>query len=104
MTETQGLVVTEAMTYGLPAVVVHGGGASAAVTTGVNGFVVGNKPRDMAEKILNLLRDPLLYESMSEGALETSKSCTVTVMVSKMLEVYEKVLRRSTVTEAANVR
>src|SRR5690606_39264152 len=39
ITETQGLVVQEAMTYGLPAVAVIGGGASEGIEEGVNGFV-----------------------------------------------------------------
>jgi len=103
MTETQGLVVTEAMTYGLPAVVTYGGGASASVTSGVNGFVVPNKSKVMAEKVLNLLRDPLLYETMSLNALETAKDCTVTVMVNRLLEVYTELAGRSSEAEMANV-
>lgn len=104
MTETQGLVVTEAMTYGLPAVVVNGGGASGAVTSGVDGFVVSNNPAEVAEKILLLFRDEKLYRQMSENAHEASRECTVEAMADRILQVYTSVLDRPVLYEETYVR
>ncbi len=92
MTETQGLVVTEAMSYGLPPVVVQGGGASGSITAGVDGFVVPNDPDDMAQAVLRLLRDPLLYDRTSRNARATALKYTDRAMERKMVEVYRRVL------------
>lgn len=96
MTETQGLVVTEAMAYGLPAVVVQGGGASGSVSNGLDGFVVSNDAAEIAGKILDLLAAPALYRHMSDHALKTARSCTVSAMADRVLDVYGSVLDRST--------
>ncbi|MBS1724440.1 MAG: glycosyltransferase [Armatimonadetes bacterium] len=92
MTETQGLVVTEAMTYGLPAIVVHGGGASASVKDGQTGFVVHNDPFEMSQRIIQTLSDPLLYESLSRAAETHARSCTISEMTSRILATYRSVL------------
>ncbi len=103
MTETQGLVVTEAMTYGLPAVVVQGGGASAAVEHTRNGFAVPNDPNEIADRALSLLVDPLLYESVSQCALETGRSNTVKSMVGNVLRVYQNALGEGHIEEVKSV-
>ncbi|MBL8066264.1 MAG: glycosyltransferase [Chthonomonadaceae bacterium] len=92
ITETQGLVVNEAMSYGLPAVVIRGGGASASVENGVNGFVVGNDPDAFACQVLSLFQDPLLYEAMAERALAMSKRLTVRAMADSIIDVYHQAL------------
>ncbi|MBS1713362.1 MAG: glycosyltransferase [Armatimonadetes bacterium] len=92
MTETQGLVVLEAMSHGLPAVVVQGGGASGAVESGQNGFVVANDPHDVAEAVVKLLSDPLLHSAVSERARATGLSSTVGAMTRRVLDVYQAAL------------
>lgn len=94
MTETQGLVIVEAMTYGLPALVVRGGGAGMAIEPGVNGYLLPNEPESFAACALDLLRDDELYASLSRGAIHTSREYTVPMMTGRMLEVYESVLER----------
>ena len=91
-TETQGLVVTEAMTYGLPSVVVTGGGATDAMEDGVEGYIVPNNSREFATKVLLLLEDPVSYLQMSKRAIESAKQCTVSVMADRILAVYQSVL------------
>lgn len=93
-TETQGLVVTEAMSYGLPAVVVKGGGAQDAVENGHNGFIVPNEAGELAERALRLLGDPLLFDKVSSAALESAKLCSVPMMADRVLSVYNHVLDR----------
>lgn len=102
-TETQGLVVTEAMTYGLPAVVVSGGGAQDSVDDGVNGYVVENSEIEVSQAVLKLFSDPILHARMSEAALESSKTCTVQAMVDKILEGYFEVLDGSSLKEGSYV-
>lgn len=91
-TETQGLVVTEAMTYGLPAVVARGGGAGAAVEDGVNGRLIANRPDEMAVAVLSILQDDERLASYSREAIRASRQLTIPVMVDRVEEVYRGVL------------
>lgn len=92
MTETQGLVVVEAMSYGLPALVVQGGGAGEAVRDGENGYLVRNDPNEFAEQVLNVLSDDVLYSKLSDGAKATGREYTVPRMADRVLDVYQLVL------------
>jgi 1,2-diacylglycerol 3-alpha-glucosyltransferase len=94
ITETQGLVVQEAMSYGLPAVAVAGGGASAGIQNGVNGFIVKNDAQPFAAKVLQIVSDPLLYEALSHGASTSVRSYTAQQMAEAVLGVYNQVLQR----------
>jgi len=91
-TETQGLVVTEAMNYGLPAVVAQGGGAGAAVVHGRNGFLVRNDVRELADHALEILSNPELFDQMSSFARESVRSYSVEDMTTQVLSVYYRAL------------
>ncbi|MCE9559034.1 MAG: glycosyltransferase [Armatimonadetes bacterium] len=95
VTETQGLVVSEAMSYGLPAVVVTGGGAGASVIPDENGFLVGNDPAKIAEGVLTLLFDKDLLSKMSGRASLSVRGYTVSDMTDRILGVYDSVLSSS---------
>lgn len=104
-TETQGLVVVEAMTYGLPAIVVRGGGAGAAIEDGVNGFLVPADPGIMADQVLDVLNNEGTYERLSDGARKTSMQYTISAMAERVLTVYHRALNaESTVEEQIHVR
>ncbi len=92
ITETQGLVVQEAMSYGLPAVVVAGGGASAAVIDGETGFVTKNEPDVLAHQGLAILQDSALYDRLSRAATVTGRGYTVESMTDRVTDVYRHVL------------
>ena len=92
MTETQGLVVAEAMSYGLPALVVQGGGAGEAVKDGVNGFVLRNEPAAFARSVLRVLEDDALHARLAEGARATGRESSIARMTDSVLEVYSRAL------------
>jgi len=92
VTETQGLVVQEAMAFGLPAIVATGGGAGANVTSGVNGFIVKNESEDVARHIKLLLDDERLYSQFSEAARESVRGYTTADMCDKVLDLYRQVI------------
>lgn len=94
ITETQGLVVQEAMSYGLPAIAVAGGGASAGIQNGVNGFIVKNEPRQFAAQVLTVIRDEALYEQLALGAGTSVRAYTTQHMAQDVLGVYDQVLHR----------
>lgn len=93
ISETQGLVVQEAMSYGLPAITVVGGGASASISDGINGFGVRNEPKVIAGAIYEVMSDERLYSQLSEGAMRTSRESGIEAMVDQVVEVYRKVLK-----------
>lgn len=92
VTETQGLVVQEAMAYGLPSVVVAGGGAGEAVENHVNGFIVRNDAHSFADCVLRLFADDAMYARMSQEALKSVRDTGASTMVQSVLNVYHQVL------------
>jgi len=90
VSETQGMVVNEALASGLPVVVVRGGGAPASVTSGQNGFIVRNDATDFAKPVIKLIQDDLLRNQMIRGALESAKNFSLESMVERVLEVYDR--------------
>jgi len=87
-TETQGLVVQEAMQFGLPAVVVAGGGAGEAVEEGVNGCHVRNDVRDFASAVVSILSDEHIYTRMSSEARRVGRGAGIGTMAERVAEVY----------------
>lgn len=92
ISETQGLVVQEAMSYGLPAVAVIGGGASAGIEDGVNGFIVKNDVQEFSRRIADVLGDDRLYSDLSVGARRTVKEFSTSAMAEKVVAVYRQVI------------
>lgn len=92
ITETQGLVVQEAMTYGLPAVAVTGGGASDSIVHGENGYVVRNSADSFARASLRILSSEETHARLSAGALKSVRGQTADGMTERVVEVYRQVL------------
>jgi len=85
-----GLAVCEGWVYGKPAIVSSGAGVSELVIDGGNGFVFRQgDPKDLAEKINIVLKDP---EKYSLGR-ETYKKCSVDSSYSQLKEIFEDVMR-----------
>jgi len=94
LTETQGLVVQEAMTYGLPAIAVAGGGASASIVDGVNGFVVKNDAEAFAQTTLSVLHNDVLHAKLSDQALKSVRNQGVPQMCDEVVGVYRSVIEK----------
>ncbi|HWP30841.1 MAG TPA: glycosyltransferase family 4 protein [Fimbriimonadales bacterium] len=91
-TETQGLVIGEALSYALPVVAVKGGGASVMLENGETGFAVDNESHEFANSVLMLLSNPALWGRISTNARKSSRRWTFRDMAESVLEVYENVL------------
>lgn len=75
--EGWGLVVTEANSQGTPAVVYNVDGLRDSVRDGITGKVTTvNTPPDLAGKVVELLQDPTLYNTLRQNAWEWSKKIT----------------------------
>lgn len=94
MTETQGLVLGEALAAGLPCVAVDAGGSPEMVRHEDDSFLCGNDAREFASRIGLLLSDADLRRRFSERAVENSRRFRPEQMALSMLDAYDSVLRR----------
>lgn len=67
--ESQGLTVLEAMTLGVPCVVTKSRGPCEFIVDGVNGLLTEQSPESLAEKVLSILTDKTLYQSIKENTV-----------------------------------
>lgn len=70
--ETQGIVVLEAMAVGNPVAALDATGVRDVVRHGENGFLCRENADIWSEHIVTALNDPARYRSMSRAALETA--------------------------------
>ena len=92
-TETQGMVVCEALGAGLPCVLVNGGGTPEMVVDGDDSLLAKIEVEDFAEKIDKLLSNPRLMKQFSRRAVINAARFCPRQMALKALEVYESVQR-----------
>ena len=72
-----GLVLLEAMSYGMPVVAFHNNGPDEIVTDGVDGILIDKYDCDQfAVSVLDVLNNPDKYTRMSEKAKQKSKEYT----------------------------
>lgn len=68
--ETQGMVILEAMASGLPVVAVRSSGIDDVVKNGVNGFKTRENAEHWARRVADLLQDDGFREKIAANALE----------------------------------
>lgn len=69
--DSDGIVKYEAAAFGTPSLLLAGSNAACGITDGVNGFLCGPSPKNMAEKIKSLLADKELLKTVGDGARNT---------------------------------
>ena len=94
VTETQGLVVVEAMAAGLPTVAVDAYGVSDMVNSGIDGLLTPYSLKAFAAGINQLLGDPKQLDSMAVAARARAQELSSTRLAQRMLLEYQEVLRR----------
>jgi len=95
-TDTQGLVVLEAMAAGTPVVAVNAGGARDYLRHGRNALTV--RPGDakaMAAAMQKLLDDRKLHRKLSAGGLKTAKNTSIEASTARLEELYKQLARPS---------
>ena len=77
LTEGFGMVIMEAMSFGLPVIAFDNTAIPYTVHNGENGILCRNKDiNELAEAIYKMLTDREFHENCSEGALKTAASAT----------------------------
>jgi glycosyltransferase involved in cell wall biosynthesis len=92
-TETQGLVLIEAMMCRSPVVTVTSPGTSEVMAEQKGGYLVDEDVTEFTDKVLLLLNDRELHERKREEAWETAQTWTAAKMTEKLVEVYEKAIQ-----------
>ncbi|MDB6166857.1 MAG: glycosyl transferase group 1 [Lacunisphaera sp.] len=91
--ETQGLVVAEAMAAGQPVVALRASGVREVVRPGENGFLLpaGASPAEFARQLGRLAGDPKLVRRFSAAAIATAEDFSRARCAKLALEFYEKI-------------
>jgi glycosyltransferase involved in cell wall biosynthesis len=94
LTDTQGLVIVEAKSVGLPVVSVDAYGPSTVVRDGIDGLLVPNDAGAFAGAIARLLSDPQERDRMSAAALEDSRRFRIESTAAAYLQLYAEAMRQ----------
>jgi glycosyltransferase involved in cell wall biosynthesis len=89
-TETQGLVVNEALAAGTPVIAVNGSGVNEAIKNGSNGFLIAT-PAEMAEKIVWISEHEKQWYKLQKNAFHSVKNLSEKDFYTKLLDFYKRV-------------
>lgn len=91
-TETQGLVVIEAMAAGTAVVAVNAGGVADAVRDGDTGVLVPPVPDALAESVVHLLDNTPLRQRLVARGKEAALEFAVPALTRRLVEIYQSLL------------
>ena len=93
LTDTQGIVILEAIASGLPVVALKDDAFKEFVIDNKNGFLIKRAFRhNFAQKIVELLEKPALYKKLSNASLQISQGFSERKQTQKLLNIYKKYL------------
>lgn len=86
-TDTQGIVLAESMSQGVPVIAIDGPGQRDTIVNGVNGFIIKDAA-EAAEKIMAIAQDQALRNTLIAGAQETAQKYHAHYIIKQLLVVY----------------
>lgn len=95
VTETQGLVIQEALAAGCPPVAVRATGVEDAVNDGVDGCLVSANEEEFAEKTLFLLENPHIRNKFSQNGKDIVKEYSIENTAKKTVDIYKEAVNIS---------
>ncbi|PIU80485.1 MAG: hypothetical protein CO140_01620 [Candidatus Moranbacteria bacterium CG_4_9_14_3_um_filter_40_7] len=94
--ETQGMIITEALYAGLPVVAVNATGIRDLVENNISGFLVAENKKEFSSAVNKLIQDKSLRERLGQtGARIAREKYTDEICARKMLKIYQKLLEKN---------
>ena len=91
-TETQGIVIAEAMAASLPVVAIEANGVKDVIINKENGFLTSDNIDDFSQTVIKLIDNPDLRKNISKKARKTAKKFSIEHTTQKILNLYEKAI------------
>ncbi len=88
-TDTQGLVLAESMSQGVPVIALDGPGQRDIIHNNINGFIVNNA-QDAATTIMNVLENAEIHTQLISGARATADQYKSDYIINQLLKFYQK--------------
>lgn len=90
--DTQGIVLAESMSQGVPVVAVDGPGQRDIIENGINGFIIKDAA-DAAEKISAIAHDPELFGQLVIGARTTAQKYHANQIAQELTYLYTEYIK-----------
>jgi 1,2-diacylglycerol 3-alpha-glucosyltransferase len=87
-TDTQGIVLAESMSQGVPVIALDGPGQRDSIKNNINGFIIKDAA-DAAEKIITIAHNPLLQQTLCIGAHTTAQQYHAQCVVEQLVTMYQ---------------
>ena len=87
-TETQGLVLLEAMALGLPVVSTAVMGTKSILSANKGALIAEDDQQDFSEKVIQLMQSEELQKRLSQEAIDYAKTWSAPVLADKMINFY----------------
>ena len=92
LTETQGIVVIEAMTSGLPVVAIKSNGIEDIIQNGENGILTENSVDEFSKSVIGIINDKDIRDKLSNQAQVYSKKFSIELWVEKTIKLYKNLI------------
>lgn len=92
-TETQGIVILEAMASGLPVVAVRATGVDEVVDDGVQGTLCDDDEKSFRDNVRKLMKDRAARERMRAAAEKKAKEYSADALAETLVSFYEKLIK-----------
>ena len=92
-TETQGLVLLEAMAQGVPVVSIAALGTTDILNAGLGAIIAEEHPEDFAGKVAQVLWNPGLHKTLSEDARQYARNWSAREFTLKAVRFYQRAIQ-----------
>ena len=93
LTDTQGLVLSEAAAASKPIVLLRDPGLTPLARENENAFLSSENEYEFAGYVLKLLQDDILYDKMARNSLKIAKKFSIELQTSRLVEYYEELIK-----------
>ena len=101
-TDTQGLVLAEAMVSGVPVIALEGPGQRDIIRQGENGFIIADE-QAMVAQIVTLSKNRSLLASLAQGALQTGQLYRPENLAQRVTAFYQEIREKRLRFDAKNI-